>query len=175
MTCLLAEFTSTDQLLAAARGMRDGGYAELEAYTPFPIPALDPLLAAKRSAIPTLVAIAGVGGALAAILIQCWTYVVYPLRVGGFPALPWPAMVPIAFESTVLAGALTAFVAAVARPGLMRWWHPSDAVDGFERSSIDRFFLAVTVPGAAPAGGDGCRALLAGHAPLRVVTLEERP
>jgi hypothetical protein len=166
---LLAEFASDDHVLAAARHLHALGYEGMEAYSPFPVTGIDEALGAPRSRIPLAVLIAGLIGLSAAYAIQSGTTYDYPLRVGGFPLQSLPAFIPIMFETTILAGAVTAFCAVIFRSGLLQWWHPLDEIEGFERSVIDRFFL--TIPCGGPAGQSGmqCQADLAVCHPLRVV------
>jgi hypothetical protein len=166
---LLVEFASEEQLLAAALHMRALGYGDLEAYSPFPVAGLDAALGAPRSRIPLAVLIGALTSLAASYAIEWGATLDYPLRVGGFPLYSLPAFIPIMFETTILAGALTAFCAVVVRSGLLQWWHPLDDIAGFERSVIDRFFL--TVPCDDPDGHTGmrCRTDLAACHPVRVV------
>jgi hypothetical protein len=168
---LLVEFASDVQLLAAARHMRALGYGDLEAYSPFPVAGIDEALGAPRSRIPLAVLIGGLTGLAASYAIEWGATVAYPLRVGGFPLNSLPAFIPIMFETTILAGALTAFCAVFVRSGLLQWWHPLDEIEGFERSVIDRFFLTVPCDGREGRSCVRCRVDLAACHPLRVVPL----
>src|SRR5437868_1055242 len=67
----------------------------------------------------------------------------YPLNIGGRPIHSWPAFIPITFELTVLAAALTAFIAVFVVSGLPRLHHPLFGLPQFERASQDRFFLCI--------------------------------
>jgi hypothetical protein len=73
----------------------------------------------------------------------------YPLNVGGRPYHSAPAFIPITFEMAVLFAATAALVSAIVLGGLPRLWHPVFEVDGFERATIDRFWLAVCAGDAA--------------------------
>ena len=67
----------------------------------------------------------------------------YPLNVGGRPPHAAPAFVPITFETTVLVAALSGFVIFLALSRLLRLYHPVFEVEGFERASIDQFWLGI--------------------------------
>jgi len=139
---LFAEFGSADALERAVDHLRALGYTELEAYTPFPLRHLDQRLGLRRSKVPLFVLAAGLTGAGVGYLVQWWcTAVDFPLDVGGRPLHSAPAFIPITFESAVLFASLTAFVAVLALARLPRLWHPVFEIDGFERASIDRFWL----------------------------------
>ena len=76
-------------------------------YTPFPVHGLDDLLKIKRSWLPYVTFGAGAFGLLFALLFQSWVSAVdWPLNIGGKPFLSIPAFIPVAFEITVLFGAL---------------------------------------------------------------------
>ena len=141
---LVAEFADASAITEATRALQTQGYRELDAFVPRPVEALETLIAPTRSSLPRTVLIASVLGALAGLFVQwfcnAWDY---PLNVGGRPAFSLPAFIPITFESTVLFGALTAFFAVLKRMGLPRLYHPLFEVPGFERASIDRFWLFV--------------------------------
>src|SRR4051794_30630701 len=99
----LAEFTSAEGILAAAGRLAELGYRRMEAWTPYPLPPLEPLLGVPRTPIPKLVLAAGATGAAFAYGVQTWMNAYdYPLNVGGRPLHSGPAWIPITFETTVL-------------------------------------------------------------------------
>lgn len=141
---LVAEFESPELLVAAARRVREMGYVRLDAVTPFQIAELDEVLRIRRTAIRWWVLLLGLGGAALALLVLHWTNAVdYPLDVGGRPLDSYPADVPIIFESAVLLGSFTAFLGVLLGSGLPRLHHPLFEIEGFERTTIDRFWLLV--------------------------------
>jgi hypothetical protein len=141
---LVAEFTTVEEAVAAARGLRALGYRELRGYTPFPVRELEEPLGIPRSSIPRFVLAAGVAGGLLALLVVWWTNAIdSPLDVGGRPLSSWPADVPIVFETTILFAACTAFALVFLLSGLPRLHDPIMGVDGFERTSLDRFWIAI--------------------------------
>jgi hypothetical protein len=117
----------------------------LEAYTPYPIRALEPLLEIKRSFIPKVVLAMALLGASSAYTIQWWcAAVAYPLNVGGRPYHSGPAFIPITFETGILFAALTSFTLPLLLAGLPRLHHPVFEVDGFQSASVDGYWVAVS-------------------------------
>jgi len=141
-----AEFGDERHFTGALAILREQGYSKIETYTPYPTPQVDAALRARPSVLPAIVFAAGVAGALIGYWIQWYTNAVsYPLNIGGRPAHAAPAFFIPSFEATVLCAALAAFVGLFALLRLPRPWHPMFEVDGFERASIDRFWIAIDV------------------------------
>jgi hypothetical protein len=141
---LLAEFASGDALLAAARALRAQGYRDLDAYTPYPLHGADEVLGLSRSKIPWLVLAGGLIGASGAYLLQYFIAAVdYWIDIGNRPQHSPLAYIPITFEMGILLAAFAAFGSVFALCGLPRLWHPVFEVPGFDRATIDRFFLEV--------------------------------
>jgi ActD protein len=92
---------------------------------------------------------AWLGGGLSYLLMWWTSAVDYPLDVGGRPLNSFVTDIPIMFESAVLVAALTAFFSALFLSGLPRLHHPLDALPGFERTSLDRFWLGFAYGGAS--------------------------
>lgn len=144
---LFAEFDSDDAIVHAARQMAELGYRCLDAYTPRPVEALESVVAPQRSNLNRTVFAAGVWGAATGLGIQ-WLVngVDYPLNVGGRLPFGLPAFIPITFEAMVLLGSLAAFFGCLHRGRLPWLSHPVFEIPGFERASVDRFFLLVESP-----------------------------
>jgi hypothetical protein len=143
-TGLVAEFLTPDALLAAARALRKKGYTDLDAFTPYPIHGMDEALALPRSRINWLTLPCALFGLVGAYLIQWWCNGYdYPLDVGGRPPHSAPAFVPITFEMMVLFGGLGAMTLFFVLSKLPELYAPIFDVDGFERASIDAFFLGI--------------------------------
>lgn len=143
-TGLLAEAADETTLFALARGLRRLGYERLDAFTPCDVPGLRGALGLRRSPFGWLVFGVGVTGALVGYLIQWWTNARdYPLDVGGRPAHAIPAFIPITFDTAVLFAGAVAFFGFFIAARLPRVTHPVFDVEGFERASIDRYFVGV--------------------------------
>lgn len=141
---VVGAFAGPDEVLAAARALGLRGYRELEAFTPSPVPGLAEALHLGRSRLGWLIAPVSFGGAAFAFFVMwfvnAWDY---PIDVGGRPPFAVPAFVPITFEVGVLSAAVFGFVALFWACGLPRFSHPLFHVDGFERASIDLYWLAI--------------------------------
>jgi hypothetical protein len=141
---LLAPFATAQAIVEAAHALHARGYRELDAFVPRPVEELEALIAPVRSSLRRSVFAASVLGALTGLGVQwfcnAWDY---PLNVGGRPPFSLPAFIPIAFEATVLFGAAAAFFGVLHRMGLPRLSHPLFEVAGFERASIDQYWLYV--------------------------------
>jgi hypothetical protein len=140
---LLAEFDHADDLVAAAKAAKAGGYTALEGYSPMPIHGLSEILGQKNQ-----VALFTLGGAVAGLLagfgLQYWVNMLqYPMNIAGKPDFSWPAFVVPAYETTILFGALTAAVGMLVMNGLPRPHHPLFDVPAFENASRNRFFLVI--------------------------------
>lgn len=141
---LLAEFTGPEQLVAALRAMRERGYQRLDAYTPYPLPETEHALGVRRSRLPVLVFVMAMGAAGGAYALQWFLNgYLYPIDVGGRPPHMPLAYMIITFEMGILFAGLTAFFGVLAFARATQLWDPVFEVAGFERASIDRFFLEV--------------------------------
>jgi hypothetical protein len=141
---LVAEFDSPEGVVAAAGRARELGHRRIDTYTPFPIPALDEALALRRTRLPYLVLVGGLSGAGIAFLIQWWTNAIdFPINVGGRPPNSLPTDILIIFETTVLLASFTAFAAALLGSRLPRLHHPVFDLPGFERTTLDRFWITI--------------------------------
>jgi len=147
---LWAEFDSAERAVAGARLLRARGLKRLDACSPYPLIELEDELGIERpSLIPKLVLLgASLGGTVAFCVIWWTAAVAYPLDVGGRPLNSVVADIPIVFELSVLGAALTTFTLCLGLSGMPRLSHPLEALEGFERTSIDRFWIGACDRGA---------------------------
>src|SRR5262245_41567084 len=107
MTGLMAEFPHVEALERAVDRLVQSGYTEIDAFTPYPVTALEERLGLRRSPLGLIIFPIGVAGTLFAYLVMWYTNArSYPLNVGGRPAHAPHAFVPITFETCVLFSAL---------------------------------------------------------------------
>jgi hypothetical protein len=141
---LLAEFGDENALVAATRKVREAGYTNLDAYTPYPVEGLAEALGFHRSRVPLVVLAGGILGAAGGYFLQYWLNVLdYPINVGGRPLNSIPSWIIVTFELTILSAALFAVLGMLALNGLPRPNHPVFNVPEFALASTNRFFLAV--------------------------------
>ncbi len=141
---LLAEFDDPNALVAATTHAYREGYRRMDAYSPFPIEELHEALGGHHTRLPLIVLIGGLFGGLGGYALQYWTQAIaYPINVGGRPYHSWPAYIPVTFECTILAAALSAVLGMVALNGLPMPYHPVFNVPRFALASRNRFFLCI--------------------------------
>lgn len=141
---VLAEFESPGALVKASRQVRDAGYTEFDAYSPFPVHGIDDAMGIKRTVLPLLVFGGGITGTLGGAFLQWWMNAWnWPWNVSGKPAWSIPANVPIAYETTILLSVLTCFFGMWVLNKLPQVWHPFFKSDRFLKASDDGFFLGI--------------------------------
>ena len=141
---LLAEFDTPAALFHACERVRDAGFTNWDAHTPFPVHGLDKAMGLRRSPLPFIVLGAALSFAVGGFLLQYWVHSMeYPLIISGKPYFTWQAYVPVTFELGVLGGALGAVGGMFALNRLSMHNHPLFTSDRFERASDDRFFISV--------------------------------
>ena len=143
---LMAEFKTPADLIAATHAVKEAGYRQMDAYTPFPIEEVIEEVAPGDTGVPRLVLLMGLMGAITGFSLQYIGNIIdYPYNIGGRPLniTNWPSMIPITFETTILFAAFTAAISMVILNGLPQPYHPVFNVPRFERASQDAFFLCI--------------------------------
>ena len=141
---LMAEFEDAHTLVAATHQAYHEGYRRMDAYSPFPIEELHEALGGSDSRLPLIVLVGGIVGCVGGYLLQYWAAsMAYPLNIGGKPFNSWPMFIPITFECTILAAALSAVLGMLALNGLPMPYHPVFNVPRFELATRNTFFLCV--------------------------------
>jgi hypothetical protein len=139
---LLAEFADADAIARAHERLIALGYTLVEWYAPYPV--RDIVKRSTPSRISWVMLVGGLAGATFGYVVQWWCNAIdFPLDVGGRPLNSAPAFIPITFESAVLFASLTGFFALLGVARLPRLHHPVFAIDGFDRASVDRFWIAI--------------------------------
>ena len=157
---LVAEFSTADALLAAARRARAAGYRHAEAYSPFAIDGLAEALGAPRTHVPAVTFIGALAGAVLGFFVQWYSAVFdYPVNIAGRPLNSWPMFLPTTFEIAVLFGALSAVGAMLVGSGLPRLHHPLFGSGDFDLASRNRFFLCLRCDDPAFDAGQARRLL----------------
>ena len=141
---IMAEFSSVESLVAAARRTRAAGYRSVEAYAPFPVEELADALELPPSRIPRFMFAGGLTGAAAGLAMQYFANLyAYPMNIGGRPLNAWPAFIPATFELIILFAVLGGLVALFFALHLPTVYHPVFNHPDFRRASRDGFFLCI--------------------------------
>ncbi len=141
-----AEFDSACALRRAAESLRDAGFRNWDAFSPFPIHGMDAAMGLRPSLLGKIVFLGGLAGFLLAVALQFLpTSVWYPLLLGGKPHgfFTLPALFPIMVELTILVAAATAVIGMLAMNRLPRLNHPLFAWDRFKKVTDDKFFVVI--------------------------------
>ncbi|MCS6985123.1 MAG: DUF3341 domain-containing protein [Leptospiraceae bacterium] len=110
----VAIFTKPQELLKAAEKVRDAGIKRFDCFTPMPIHGLDKAMGLKRSWVPFVTLVTGLGMALLEFLYILYIDVInWPIVYGGKPHFSFPAYIPILFEVTVFMGGVCTAAAVI--------------------------------------------------------------
>ena len=112
MPGILASFAHVDAAVDAIRGLRAMGLRNLVVYSPAPNHEIEEALSHRVSPVRLFTLIGGLTGCAAGFAMTIWMSYDWPVLVGGKPIASIPPYVVIAFELTILMGALST-VAAV--------------------------------------------------------------
>jgi hypothetical protein len=109
---LLAAFTHVDAAADAVRALRARGHRDLTVYTASPNHEIEEALDHRVSPVRLFTLIGGLTGCAAGFGMTLWMSYDWPVLLGGKPIGSIPPYIVIAFELTILCGALST-VAAV--------------------------------------------------------------
>jgi len=156
-----AEFSTVPSLLAACRRVRDAGYTQTDAYTPFPVHGIDEALGIRPTVLPWIALAGGLTGTITAFTMEIWMNGInYPYIISGKPFVSLPAFVPVGFELTILLASFGAFFGMLALNKLPRFSNPLFAHPRFDAATDDKFFLFIGADDARY-NEEGVRRLLA--------------
>lgn len=137
-------FSSDHAILAAARAARKQGLNIRDAYTPFPVHGMDEALALPPSWLSRACFVLGASGLAFALSFQYWVSLYnWPMNIGGKPFDASPALIPIAFEITVLVAGVGTVVTLLVFRGLLPGKPAAFAGLG---ATDDRFLLVIDAP-----------------------------
>jgi hypothetical protein len=144
---LVAEFAHVRALRDAADAAQRRGYRLLDALTPFPVEDVAGMLDGRPSKVRVFMFAGGLLIAAMALGGEYFTAVInYPYNAGGRPLNSWPTFMLVPFATSILGASIAGFIRFLAETGLPRLHYPLFAVEGIERATQDRFFLAVAAP-----------------------------
>lgn len=107
---LLASFDYLDSAVDAIEDLRKAGFKQITAYAPYPEHHIEAALGYGQSPVRVFTLVGGLTGAATGFAFTIWTSMDWPLVVGGKPIVSIPAYIIIAFEMTVLFGALATVI-----------------------------------------------------------------
>lgn len=107
---ILASYEFLDSTVDAIEGLKKAGFKGVKAYSPYPEHHIEDALGYDQSPVRVWTLVGGLTGTATGFAFTTWTSVDWPLVVGGKPIVSIPAYVIIAFELTVLFGALSTVI-----------------------------------------------------------------
>jgi len=153
---LLVEFDDVNQVVLAARAVRDAGYQRWDVHSPFPIHGIDPAMGIRPTILPWVVLVCGLVGLATGLGLTVWTmaggspiptpwgdWMPYEYLISGKPLQSLPAFMPVVFEMTILLAAFGGVFGMFLLNGLPRLSHPLLAHDKMRRVTDDRFFVVI--------------------------------
>ncbi len=110
-TGILAAYDHIDSAVDAIKGLERAGLSDVRAYVPFPDHhILEDALQYNESPVRIFTLVGGLTGAATGFAFTIFSVTDWPLMTGGKPLLSIPAFVVIAFELTILFGALATVI-----------------------------------------------------------------
>lgn len=144
---LLAEFAHAHRLRDAAKAANRRGCRLLDALTPFPVEGVAEMMESRPSKVRVFMFAGGVLIAAMAYGGEFYTAVInYPYNAGGRPLNSWPAFMLVPFATGIFGASVAGFIRFLFETRLPRLHFPLFAIEGVERASQDRFFLAIEAP-----------------------------
>ena len=136
MSRYLGVFGEVDTAVEAIESLQAAGMNDLETYSPLPQHELEHALNRPKSPVRLFTLVGGLTGAATGFALAIWTSLDWPLITGGKPIVSLPPFVVIAFEMTILFGALATVIglfihARLGPPGKGLAYDPSFSADSF--------------------------------------------
>jgi hypothetical protein len=141
---LIAAFDTTSGLYHACEQVRDAGYSQWDALTPFPVHGLDAAMGVRRSHVPRFSLAGGITGFCTGMGFIAWLgWVEYPLVVGGKPMFSPMFAFPVSYELTILFTAFATIGGMFLLNRLPMHYHPVLKAPQFVRAMDDRFYIVI--------------------------------
>jgi hypothetical protein len=141
---LIAAFDTTPRFYHACEKVRDAGYSQWDALTPFPIHGLDAAMGVRRSKVPRFSLAGGLTGFCTGMSFIWWANAYeYALVVGGKPYFSPMFAFPVSYELTILFTAFATIGGMFILNGLPMHYHPVMKAPQFARATDDRFYIVI--------------------------------
>lgn len=170
---IVAAFDTTPELYHACEQIRDAGYSQWDALTPFPIHGLDFAMGVRRSKVPRFSLAGGIIGFVTGMSLIWWTGAYeYQLVVGGKPLFSPMFAFPVSYELTILFTAFATIAGMFFLNKLPMHYHPVLKAPQFVRAMDDRFYIVIEA-NDPKFNSDTTRALLEQAGGRDIADLEE--
>jgi len=103
---ILGSFPYVDSAVEAIRDLKKAGFETITVMSPIPHHEIEEALGKKESHVRFFTLIGAILGCISGFALTIYTAVVWPLPTGGKPIISIPPYIIIAFELTILLGAL---------------------------------------------------------------------
>jgi hypothetical protein len=140
---ILGIYDGVDATVAAIDSLRAAGLKRITVFTPVPSHEIEHALHVEQSPVRIFTLVGGLTGAATGFALPTWTSIDWPLITGGKPIIAIPAWVIIAFELTILFGALSTVLGLFIAAKLP---HTSPLVVYDPSFSADRYGVFVEPP-----------------------------
>ena len=107
---LLASYEYLDSTVDAIKALKKAGFEKIKAFSPYPEHHIEDALGYGQSPVRVWTLVGGLTGTATGFALTTWTSMDWPLVVGGKPIVSIPAYIIIAFEMTILFGALSTII-----------------------------------------------------------------
>lgn len=127
---LSGTFARREEVLTAARLARERGYRVVDLFSPYPVAEFDEIVGARRSPVRYFTLGGGLLGFAAGFALTVSVALRHGIITGGKPVIAIPPFVIIAFEVTVLLGALATMAGFLLRARLPKIYRGGLDVEG---------------------------------------------
>lgn len=135
MKALMGMYDYVDEMLEAAKRLKDSGYT-ISIFSPIPLGhEIEPVLGARHNWIKYFTFLGAIGGLIFGLVITLGTAAMYILPRGGKPVWPVTPTLLITYETTILVGVIWTLIGFLIIARLpwygKRIYDPEVAVDSF--------------------------------------------
>ena len=143
---LMAEFDTPAGVMHAAEKVRDEGFTRWDVHTPFPVHGMDDAMGLKNSPVGWFTFFCGLCGFFGGMLMIWYMNAYdYGIPVGGKPNFSPFGSFPVAYEMTILFGAIGSLLGMMYLNRLPRLHHPLLKNMRFADVTHDKFFVLIEV------------------------------